>query len=300
MANDNRPILITGATGLVGRHLLTRLLRQGYRVRGMTRSRAKASEMEKLGCEAVVGDIRDDHALTQAVSGIQSIVHLVAILRPWRDLTYESVTVKGTQLVVAAAQRAGVGRLIYVSALGVSPQDSNPYIASKRHAEEAVRSSGLNYTIFRPSYLYGKDSPFLKLLERLTSLPVIPVVGPGTQRLQLLWVEDLVACIVASLDKEATYQKTYEIGGPEALEFNQVLDLLCQVKGKRPRPKIHLPYAAVIPFAALGAKLIPTLPATPETLELLLRDNICDVSYVSKTFGIELTPFAEGLKKANA
>jgi NADH dehydrogenase len=184
-----------------------------------------------------------------------------------------------------------------VSALGVSGRDTNPYMAAKWRAEEAVHASGLNYTIFRPSYLYGKDGAFLQLLEQLASLPIIPVIGPGRQKLQLLWVEDLADCIMASLTQGSSYNKIYEIGGPEALEFRQILDAVCRVKGKRPRLKLSVPYAVIKPFAALGAKIIPTLPATPDTLELLLRDSICDIGYVQKTFGVRLTPFAEGLKK---
>lgn len=179
----------------------------------------------------------------------------------------------------------------------MSATDTNPYMATKWRAEEGVRASGLNYTIFRSSYLYGKNSHFLKLLVQLTTLPIIPVVGRGHQKLQIMWVADLVACMVASLRQEASHNKTYEIGGPEALEFNEILNLMCLIKGKQPRLKLMLPYSIVKPFAALGAKLISSLPATPETLELLLRDSICDVSYVQKTFGVQLIPFAQGLKK---
>ncbi len=297
MISERKRILVTGASGLVGQPLVAQLLRLGWQVRGLTRSPNKASELEKMGCEAVVGDIRDGQAIAQAVSGAHSLIHLVAILRPWRDLTYGSITAEGTEKIVLAAKRAGVERFIYVSALGVSAADTNPYMSAKWRAEEAVRASGLNYTIFRPSYLYGKNSHFLKLLEQLTRLPIIPVVGHGRQKLQIMWVENLADCVVASLRQEASYNKTYEMGGPEALEFNEVLNLMCLIKGRPPRLKLTVPYAIVKPFAALGAKLIPSLPATPETLELLLRDNICDVSYVQKTFGVQLVSFAQGLKK---
>jgi NADH dehydrogenase len=256
--------------------------------------------LETVGCRAIVGDIRDDRAVDHAVSRVHTLIHLVAILRPWRNLTYDSITAEGTRRVVAAAKRAGVERLIYVSALGVSSGDKNPYMAAKWRAEEAVRASGLNYTIFRPSYLYGRGSAFLQLLEQLAALPVIPVIGPGRQKLQLLWVEDLADCIVVSLGYSPSSGKIYEIGGPEALEFRQILDLVCHAKGKSPRPKLSVPYALVKPFAALGAKLIPTLPATPDTLELLLRDSVCDIDYVRSTFGVRLTPFEEGLKKVLA
>jgi uncharacterized protein YbjT (DUF2867 family) len=297
MTSEKKRILVTGATGLVGRSLVGRLLRSGWRVRGLTRSPNNARELKLIGCKAVIGDIRDDRVVEQAVAGIHTLIHLVAILRPWRDLTYQSITVEGTQRVLSAGKRAGVERFIYVSALGVSSGDKNPYMAAKWQAEEAVRASGLNYTIFRPSYLYGKDGAFSQLLEQLTGLPIIPVVGPGRQKLQILWVEDLADCIVASLGYSPSFGKTYEIGGPEVLEFRQILDAVCRAKGKRPRLKLPVPYAMVKPFAALGATLIPTLPATPDTLELLLRDSVCDVGYVQNTFGVRLTPLSEGLKK---
>ncbi len=300
MASEQKRILITGATGLVGRSLVGRLLRSGWRVRGLTRSPKHAKELETVGCRAVIGDIRDDRAVDHAVSRVHTLIHLAAILRPWRNLTYESITAEGTQRMVLAAKRAGVERFIYVSALGVSSGDGHPYMAAKWRAEEAVRASGLDYTIFRPSYLYGRDGAFLRLLEQLSVVPVIPVIGPGRQKLQMLWVEDLADCIVISLGYSPSSGKTYEIGGPEALEFRQILDLVCLAKGKRPRPKLSVPYALVKPFAALGAKLIPTLPATPDTLELLLRDSVCDIGYVLSTFGVRLTPFNEGLKKVFA
>jgi uncharacterized protein YbjT (DUF2867 family) len=173
-------------------------------------------------------------------------------------------------------------------------------MAAKWQAEEAVRTAGLPYTIFRPSYLYGKGSAFLDLLLQLTSLPIIPVVGPGRQKLQILLVDDLAQCLATSIGQTSSGNHTYEIGGPEALEFRQILDIVCRIRGKRPRPKLSVPYALVKPFAALGAKLLPTLPATPDTLELLLRDSVCDVGYVQNTFGVRLTPFDEGLKRVLA
>lgn len=297
MPNPTRNVLVTGASGLVGRHLVGQLLRQGDRVRAFVRSPAQVRELESIGCQTVLGDIRDDQKIIEAVSGVQIIVHLAAVLRPWRDATYESVTVGGTHAIVQAARQASVNQFIYISALGVQPGDSNPYMLTKREAEEAVRSSGLNHTIFRPSYLYGKGSHFLALLENLVRLPVVPVVGPGRQKLQLMWVDDLAACIAASIQKESCANQTFEIGGPEALDFNEVLDAVSRTKGSRIRTKIHLPFGLIKPFAAIGAKIISTLPATPDTLELLLRDSTCDVQYVKNTFDVQLVSFTEGLRK---
>jgi NADH dehydrogenase len=300
MAGEQKRVLITGITGLVGRSLVSRLLQSGWRVRGLTRSARHAKELETVGCRAIIGDIRDDHAVEHAISKAHTVIHLVAILRPWRSATYDAITAEGTERVISAAKRAGVERFIYVSALGVSSGDANPYMAAKWQAEEAVRASGLNYTIFRPSYLYGRDGAFLQLLEQLAGLPVIPVIGPGRQKLQILLVEDLADCMMVALGHAPSVGKIYEIGGPEPLEFHQILDAVCRAKGKQPRPKFSVPYALVKPFAALGAALIPTLPATPDTLELLLRDSVCDIGYVRNTFGVRLTPFDEGLKKVLA
>jgi uncharacterized protein YbjT (DUF2867 family) len=297
MTAELKRILVTGATGLVGQSLVGHLLQQGWRVRGLTRSATDAEELKLIGCEAVIGDIRDDRTIDEAVSGVHTVIHLVAILRPWRDLTYYAITVEGTQRILKASTRAGVKRFVYVSALGVSTSDRNPYMAAKWQAEEAVRASGLPCTIFRPSYLYGRKSAFLDLLLQLTGLPIIPVVGPGRQKLQIMLVDDLARCLAVSVDRSLSGNPIYEIGGPEPLEFRQILDIVCRVRGKRLKPKLSAPYALVKPFAALGAAVIPTLPATPDTLELLLRDSVCDIGYVLNTFGVRLTPFDEGLEQ---
>ncbi len=202
-------------------------------------------------------------------------MHLVAIIKGSRA-DFERVMVQGTRNVVAAAREAGVRRFVLVSALGLDERsrDAVPYFAAKWEMERAVEESGLEHVIFRPSFIFGKDGGVLPTFVRLARFaPVTPIVGPGTQRLQPIWVEDVAEYFARAIDLPAAANRTFELGGPDAPTWNEFWDRLKRVLGSR-RPSIHVPIGLMRAQAALTEKL-PGAPVTRDQLTMLaLGDNV--------------------------
>lgn len=291
-------ILVTGANGFVGRHLVDALLQKGERIRAFVRSYEKGAGLQEKGCELSFGDIKDRSSIEMALEGVSSVYHLVGIRREKGKDTFKDVNYIGTKNLVDAMQAKGVNRLIFISIVKVSPDTKSRYLLSKWKAEEAIRSSGLKYTIFRSTVIYGPGGEsFTNLVNIVRSAPIIPVIGSGRYLMQPLYVKDLVSVLVRALGDDQTINETFEIGGPETLEFDRVLDEMAQVFGKK-RIKLHLPVSLTRPFLTIGEKIVPAslLPLTNDELDLLLIDTVCNPEIVQKRFNIILTPFVDGLK----
>ena len=292
-------VLVTGATGFVGPHAVHALRARELPVRALVRDPQRASRLASWGAELVQGDVTDLTSLRAAVSGVDSIVHLVAIIKGSRA-DFERVMAQGTRDLVAAAQEAGVRRIVLVSALGLNERsrDAVPYFAAKWEMERAVKESGLEYVIFRPSFVFGKDGGALPTFVRLARFaPVTPIVGPGTQRLQPIWVEDVAEYYARAIDLPAAANRTFEIGGPDAVTWNEFWDRLKRVLGAR-RPSVHVPFAVMRVQAALTEKL-PGAPVTRDQLTMLeLGDNVVTTTDAVETFQLPLVPLDEQLRRA--
>jgi len=275
-------IFITGGTGFVGHHLVARLLRAGEELRLLSRGPA-----EVPGAEIVQGDIADPSAFAASLEGCSAVIQLVGIIRETGRSTFERVHVVGTQNVVDACKEAGVTRLLHMSALGARPEAPSRYHRSKWQAEEIVRQSGLEATIFRPSVIFGAGNAFIPQIRDLLRRSVIPVIGNGMSLSQPIWVEDVVSCFVDALGKPGTIGRFYQLGGPETYGFEQLIDLVAEADGVE-KQKIHLPPILVRPVAAVMSRFSPSFPLTPDQLTMLLEDNICDIAEMQETFG--LTP----------
>jgi uncharacterized protein YbjT (DUF2867 family) len=210
--------------------------------------------------------------------------------------------VQGTRDLVAAAQDAGVGRFVLASALGLDERtkDSVPYFRAKWEMERAVKASGVDHVIFRPSFVFGKDGGVLPTFVRLARFaPVTPVVGPGTQRLQPIWVDDVAEYYVHALDQPGVANRTFEIGGPDAPTWNEFWDRLKRVLGAR-RPSLHIPFGVMRAQAALTERL-PGAPVTRDQLTMLqLGDNVVTSPDAVETFQLPLVPLDEQLRRAAA
>lgn len=273
-------IFITGGTGFVGRHLIARLLSLGEQARILARGSADIP-----GAELVQGDLTDPSSFAGYLKGCRAVIHLVGIIRESGRNTFRRIHVLGTQNVVEACKEAGVTRLLHMSALGARPDAASRYHRSKWKAEEIVRGSGLEATIFRPSVIFGAGNAFIPQIRDLLRRPVTPVIGNGMSLSQPIWVEDVVSCFVDALGKPETMRRFYQLGGQETYGFEQLIDLVAEADGIE-KPKIHLPPILVRPVAAVMSRLSPRFPLTPDQLTMLLEDNICDIAEMQEMFGL--------------
>ncbi len=290
-------ILVTGATGFVGSHVIKRLRQDNVPVRGLVRNTGKAQALKDVGAELAAGDISDPVSLDAAMQGIERVIHLVGIIQEGRGFTFRSVHVEGTRNVLAAAKKAGVKHFFLQSALGTRPAAKSAYHKTKWEAEELVRHSGIPFTILRPSLIYGPGDQFtIRLSEMIRLSPVLPVIGTGKSKIQPISIDDVVSCIVKAVTGGAFLNKTFEIGGPEQLTYEEVTREIADAMGIR-RPTVHMPMFFMRTAAKLMETVLPKPPVTTDQLVMLLEDNVCDVKDIREAFGVEPVKFREGLRK---
>jgi uncharacterized protein YbjT (DUF2867 family) len=291
-------ILVTGATGFLGQHIAYALRVADLPVRCLVRNRARASNLDVWGCELVSGDVTDVESLVRAVEGCSTVVHLVSIIAG-RAEDFERVMTRGTENLVAAATGAGARRLVLMSALGAGPQtkDGTPYYRAKWAMEQSVVESGLVPVIFRPSFVFGKDGGALpRFVKIVRYLPVTPVPGPGRQRIQPIWVENVAEYVRAAVDTGSA-SGTFDLGGPDVVTWNELWERLARVLGKR-RSQVHVPFSLLRPQATLRERL-PRPPLTRDQLKMLsMGDNVCDIRPAVEAFGIEPLGLDEQLRRA--
>jgi NADH dehydrogenase len=292
-------VFVTGGTGFVGRALIQALRAEGHVVRCLVR---RGSEHDLRGFEAierVEGDVLARASLDEAMSGCDAVVHLVGIIRehPARGITVERLHVDATLNILAAATTVGVRRLLHMSALGARPDARARYHRTKWRAEEAVRSSGLDWTIFRPSIIYGPEDGFVTTLARVVRrLPVVPVIGSGNTRLQPVPVQTVAEGFARALDQAASVAQTYEVGGPDPHTLNEIIDLLGEILKRRKVRKVHVPFPLVRRLAVVLQGL-PFFPVTTDQLLMLEEDNVCDPTPFYRAFGLSPVPLAKGLER---
>jgi len=292
-------ILVTGATGFVGGHVVRALVDAGERVRALVRDAGSAEALDGVDCELASGDVTDTESIRAALEGCTTVVHLVAILTG-RPADFERVMTQGTRGLLDAARAAGVSRFVQMSALGTSEatKDTVPYYRAKWASEEAVRSSGLGHAILRPSFVFAPDGGALAQFARIAKLaPVTPVIGKGTQRLQPIWADDLARAVTLAVRRDDDL--LVEIGGPDVVDWNAFWSQLKVAIGTR-RPTVHLPFWFMRPQAAILERL-PRPPVTRDQLRMLqLGDNVVSDGGASMAaLGIgETLPLAEQLRIA--
>jgi uncharacterized protein YbjT (DUF2867 family) len=292
-------VLVTGATGFVGTHAVHALRARDIPVRALVRDRKRGARLASWGAELVEGDVTDAASLRSAAAGTDAVVHLVAIIQG-KPADFERIMAQGTRNVVSAAAEAGVHRFVLASALGLNERskDEVPYYRAKWEMERAVKDSGLQHVILRPSFVFGSDGGILPQFVRMARfLPVTPIVGSGTQRLQPIWVEDMAAYYAEAVDKPEAANRTFEVGGPDAPTWNEFWSRLKRVIGAR-RPSVHIPFGVMRLQAAVLEKL-PNAPVTRDQLRMLqLGDNIVTSPDAVQTFGLPLVPLDEQLRRA--
>ncbi len=290
-------ILITGATGYIGRQLVLRLAAQGERPRCLVRDITRAKTLlpaDKV--ELIEGDTTQPNTLNAAVAGIDTIVHAAFVTADHKALTanyYENTNVNGTANLIKAAKDAGVKRVVEIGGLGTKPDKPGSYMQGRYLAERMLIDSGLDYSIIQPSVLFGKGAPFIKgLADLVRTAPVLPLIGGGNTMFQPIYVEDVVTVIVKVLESpEGASKKTYTIGGPAYYSFSQIFDELLKTMHKS-RLKVYAPTPIIGLGAALLEAVLPKPPLTRAAMTLFTFNNTTDLNSVERDFGFTPMSFS--------
>ncbi len=285
-------VLVTGGDGFIGRHLCTTLAERGHTVTAL--SRRPDDSVLPDGVETVAGDVTDREGVDAVVEGQDAIVNLVSLtpLYEPQGRSHEAVHLGGTEVLVEAAEGAGVQRFVQMSGLGVDPDADTAYLRAKGRAEEVVRASALDWVIVRPSVVFGDGAEFLTFTKRLKRMfapvvPLYPLPGGGTRtRFQPMYIGDLAPMLAACVEDDGRARETYELGGPDILTLREVTEMVYEAEGKR---LVFVPLP--MPVARLGLTVlgvVPGFPMGPDQYRSLKLDNTVENNDIS-AFGVEET-----------
>jgi NADH dehydrogenase len=288
-------IFIAGGTGFVGGGLVDALRERGHGIRLLVHKRGPRGSND---VEQVEGDVTRLESFEQVVGGCDAVINLVGIIRefPAQNITFERLHVQATANMLAATTKAGIRRYLQMSALGTRPNAVSRYHRTKFQAEEFVRLSGLDFTILRPSLIYGPKDAFVNMLAgQLRLTPIMPVIGNGAYRLQPIHVSDVARCFAIALEMPETRGQCYGLCGNDRLTYVELLDAIALSMGRTALIKPHVPLGLmklVVPIM----QHIPQFPITMDQLQMLIEENICDGSW-KKVFGFEPRDFQAGLRE---
>ena len=293
-ADKKLPVLVTGAAGFVGIHTCRELSRNGWKVRALVRDPARAAmKLGQLPIEFRVGDIRDASALRSALNGCGAVVHLAAIAIERKGESYAQSNTAATERLISAARAENVQRIIFMSQNGADSASRFPFLHSKGVAQDSVKSSGLRWTILRPSVIFGPEDEFVNVLARLIRLTpqVFPLPGGGVARFQPIGVDDVAKVIRLSLEKKETIGRIYELGGSVPLTLREMTERILSAMGTT-RQLVPVPISMLRPIVAIAQRVLPHPPVTSSLIDLLALDNTVANNALTETFGVTPIPFA--------
>jgi len=297
-------IFVTGATGFVGQEVLKQLHAGGHVVRILVRnpeSESARQVAERFQVELQPGTLFDIEALDRGVAGMNAVIHLVGIISEIGENTFYHVHTEGTQNVIAAVRSARIERFVHMSALGTRAGSRSQYHQSKWLAEEAVRQSDLDYTIFRPSLIFGPNDQFVRLFARIIRFsPVVPIMAKEGVRFQPIAVEQVGAAFARSVIEPKSIGEAYDLCGPEALTFEEIIDTICAVTRKK-RFKLRVPLAVSEKLAGILEFVFPRLlkkapPLNRDQLVMLQEDNVGNPEPANALLNLSPIRFEEGIK----
>ncbi len=287
-------ILVTGATGFVGRALLPRLAEAGHNLRVLLRPSRRTPRLPKgVPVEVAIAQLDDERGLATALSSVDTVIHLAGA--EWRGSAGDVLRVDGagTRAVVEAARDAGVGRFLLLSHLGADRASAYPVLKAKGIAEEFVRQSGVPYTIFRSAMLFGRDDVFVNVLAALVKLGpgLFLMPGDGRTNLQPLWVDDLATCMEWSLAEATFLNQVISVGGPEFITLRGMAEIVMEAL------RVRRMIVPVRPVYLRGAawfleQLLPRSPLTTHWLDYLAISRTCELTSVTRHFGLKPSRFS--------
>ena len=292
-------VLVAGGTGFIGSRVVDALLAKGeHQVRVMTRDPARSRP--KPGVEYVRGDVTEPATLDGATRGVDAIVHAVQfpnhpVENPRKGWTYERIDGAGTEAMAAAAAKNGVKRFVYLGGAGSRPGRTEPWFRAKERAERAVTSSGMEYVILRPSWIYGPDDRSMnKFVAFVKYLPIVPVIGTGQERVQAAHVEDVAQVAAAAVDEPAATNRIFELGSTPPISMDEILRTIMRILGKR-KPLLHQP-AWFVKIPAAVIQYLPNAPLSPGAIDFITMDERVNPTEAEQVFGIKFRSLEDGLR----
>ena len=294
-------ILVTGGTGFVGRALIRQLTASGQQVRTLVRPSKRTPALPRgVPVEVAVTSLSDERGLLAALRGVEIIYHLAGAEHEGPRNSILETDARGTANLARAAAQSRVKRIIYVSHLNADRASFYPVLKMKGIAEDHIRKSGVPFTILRSAILYGPEDHFTTSLARLASLfPVMFLPGQGDVLLQPLFLEDLITCLLWSLDNPETINQTYEIGGAEYFSFRQILEIIMEVINKKPLLlPLGLPYLRSLTVFMQGA--MPNFPFSTYWVDYLGYNRTAPSDTITRVFGFVPARFTYRLEHLKA
>jgi NADH dehydrogenase len=293
-------IVVAGGTGFVGSYITRALLDDGHEVTVLSR-RADTSDKPLLaGANAVRADVTDPASLAGTLDGADAVVGVVQFPNypaevPRKGLTFDNYDRAGTEHLVAEAKRAGAGRYVYLSGAGADPASSKTWYRAKGHAEAAVRASGIDHCILRPSWAYGPEDKALNKFAAIARFsPIVPRIGVRPQLVQPVLVDDIARATARILERDA-WGHTLEIGGPDVITMDGVIRTMLKVMRKR---RLIVPVPVILPMLAMAPlTLLPAPPMTPGGIEFAIQDAVVDTTEMEAILDIHPVPLEEGLAR---
>ena len=296
-------VAIFGATGFVGSYLVDRLLAEGHTPRVLVRAGSASKLRQPERHEVVTGEIGDADAVALCLEGAEAAIYNIGLIRefPRRGITFEAMHYAGAVTAIDAAVRGGVRRFVLMSANGVKPEGTG-YQSTKFRAEQYLASSGLDWTVFRPSVVFGDPRGLQEFCSQLRDEMIVPPLpaplfheglwpgGAGRFRMSPVAVEDVAAAFAGSLDEPASVRRIFPLGGPDALEWREIIAIIAAACGKKKRT-VPAP-VGVMRAAASLLDSFDWFPVTREQLQMLMEGNACDGREAWRLFGIEPKRFS--------
>lgn len=291
-------ISITGANGFIGKEFVKSLSKKNKKIRCLALEGEDTTELERYGVEIVYGDILDKEILVSLVSDSECVVHLAAIVTSNDIERMYKINVEGTRNIVEACRKNKIKHILFTSSIAAVANNLGPYGKSKIEAERIIRESGLDYTILRPTLVYGKKGQeFNELVNTIKKLPVIPLIGGAKGKKNPVYVGDLAELIVRIVYSKNSINKIYEIGGAEEINFAELVSLISRELGIR-RIKIYVPSFIGLATAAIFKKILKNPLITKDQVVAFCNDAVADMSSLRKDFDFKPITFEEGLKKS--
>ena len=293
-ADKKKPVLVTGAAGLVGIHTCRELTKNGWQVRALIRDPARAAmALGQLPVEFRVGDARDATTLRSSLSGCGAVVHLAAIAIEKKGESYRESNTAATERLISAARAENVQRIIFMSQNGADSRSPYPFLRSKGVAQDSIKTSGLRWTILRPSVIFGPEDQFVNVLGRLIRLTpkIFPLPNGGKARFQPIAADDVARVVRLCLEKKESVGQVYELGGAVPLTLREMTERILIAMGTG-RMLIPVSVKVLRPIVALAQRVLPNPPVTSSLLDLLALDNTVAKNALTENFKIVPVPFA--------